>query len=133
MEVTSRPVISAEVLDDALQKANLSKSEHELIDYLRYTGVFSQPSLVKDLRIKTMPPVFTIICEICKKVGNEIPEHFKALRKWSESVNENGVHWDGDLICSTARNIDGEPLSPQSGTAPYEILVIHKEFFTGIA
>ena len=132
MEVISRPVISAEVFDNALEKANLTQSEQELIDYIRYTGVFSQPSITKDLRLKTKPPVLSIICEISRKIGSQIPEHFKAIRKWSRSINENGVHWDGDLICSTARNTEGEPLSPESRTAPYETLVVHKEFFSGL-
>ena len=40
-----------------------------------------------------MPPVFSIICEICKKVDNEIMEYFKALRKWSESANKMECIW----------------------------------------
>ncbi len=132
MESISRPIITPEAFDNALEKANLSQSEKELIDYIRYVGVFSQPSLVKDLRLSPKPPILSIICEICKKIGNQIPEHFKAIRQWSESINETGVRWDGDLICTTARNIEGDPLSPESGTAPYETLVVHKEFFTGL-
>ncbi len=133
MELISRPLISVEDFETALEKAGLSQSEQELIDYIRYIGVFSQPSLVKDLRLKAKPPVLSILCEVCKKIGTQIPEHFHAIRLWSESVNETGVRWDGDLICTTARNIEGEPLSPEAGTAPYETLVVHKELFTGLS
>ena len=34
----------------ALNKAELSDKDYELIDYIRYTSVFTQPSLVKDLK-----------------------------------------------------------------------------------
>ncbi len=132
MYIINRPKISVEDFEKALEKANLSQSDQELIDYIRYTGVFSQPSLVKDLRINHKPPVLSILCEACKKVGLQIPNHLEAVRKWSERVSEHGVRWDGDLICSTARNIEGLPLTPESGTCSYEILVVHKEFFTGL-
>ena len=66
------------------------------------------------------------------KIGAQVPDHFKAIRQWSKSISENNVHWDGDLICSTAQNIDGIPLTPEAGTTPYETLVVHKELFTGL-
>ena len=128
----TRPKITADVLDQAIEKANLSSSEYELIEYIRYTGVFSQPSLVKDLRLKSKPPVLSILCEISRKIGSHIPSHFEEIRKWSQLINENGVRWDADLICSNARNIEGDLLTPQAGTSSYEILVVHKEFFTGL-
>ncbi|KGG15546.1 hypothetical protein EV06_1420 [Prochlorococcus sp. MIT 0602] len=115
-----------------MENADLSESDHTLIDYIRYVGIFSQPSLVRDLRLKPKPPALSILCDICRKIGYQIPEHFKDIRKWSESNSEHGVYWDGDLVCSTAKNIDGEPLTPEAGTAPYETLVVHKELFTGL-
>ncbi len=133
MHVITRPKISSDELDQAIEKSNLSSSEYELIEYIRYKGVFSQPSLVKDLRIKPKPPVLSRLCEISRKIGKQIPDHFEQIRKWSKLINENGVRWDGDLICSTARNIEGDPLTPESGTSSYEILVVHKEFFTGLS
>ena len=131
--IVTRPKISSDYLDHAIEKARLSESEYELIEYIRYIGVFSQPSLVKDLRLESKPPVLSRLCEISRKIGAQMPTHFEEIRKWSKSINENGVRWDADLICSTARNIEGDPLTPESGTSAYEILVVHKEFFTGLS
>ena len=62
----------------------------------------------------------------------DFPEHFTEIRLWSKSISVHDVHWDGDLICSTAQTIDGIPLTPEAGTTPYETLVVHKELFTGL-
>ncbi len=132
MQIFIRPKISSENLDQAIEKAHLSSSDYELIEYIRYKGVFTQPSLVKDLRINSKPPVLSRLCEISRKIGAQIPNHFEEIRKWSQLINENGVRWDADLICSTARNIEGDPLTPESGTSAFEVLVVHKEFFTGL-
>ncbi|AAQ00268.1 MULTISPECIES: hypothetical protein [Prochlorococcus] len=132
MAIAIRPIISAKIFEEAIESAALSQSEHELIDYIRYKGVFSQPSIVKELRLNPKPPVLSILCETCRKIGHHIPDHFIAIRAWSEAISEHGVRWDGDLICSTARNIEGEPLTPEARTVPYEILVVHKELFTGL-
>tara|TARA_B100000700_G_C14745805_1_gene715168 strand:+ start:216 stop:617 length:402 start_codon:yes stop_codon:yes gene_type:complete len=132
MKVSSRPKIPLEEFEKALKLAELSESEYELIEYIRYVGVFTQPSLMKDLRLKPKPPVLSILCEICRKVGRFVPSHFEAVREWSKSVSEYGVRWDGDLLCSTVSNIDGEPLTPDAGTAPYDTFAVHKEFFQGL-
>ena len=132
MKNYSRPKISVEKFEEALEIAGLSESEQELIEYIRFVGVFTQPSLVKDLRLKPKPPVLSILCDVCRKIGMHIPNHFKAVREWSKSVSETGVRWDGDLLCSSVLNIDGEPLTPDAGTAPYDTLAVHKEFFQGL-
>ena len=132
MQVQLRPILSAEHFEKAIESSKLSESDQELIEYIRYTGVFSQPSIIRDLRIPSKPPVFSILCEICRKIGAQVPEHFNAIRRWSQLISEHDVHWDGDLICSTAQNIDGIPLTPEAGTTPYETLVVHKELFTGL-
>ncbi|KGG13019.1 MULTISPECIES: hypothetical protein [Prochlorococcus] len=130
---TPRPLTPIEDFEKALNSASLSARELELIDYIRYIGVFSQPMMVKDLKLKPKPPALSQICEICRKIGGEMPEHFEKIRKWSKQVSEYGVKWDGDLICSSAKNIDGDYLSPSSGTSPYEFLVVHKELFIGLS
>ena len=50
-----RPITPIDEFERALDKAALTKEEYELIDYIRYTSVFTQPSLIKDLKttIKT--------------------------------------------------------------------------------
>ena len=121
MQIQLRPVLSVEQFEQAIESARLSESDQELIEYIRYTGVFSQPSIIRDLRIQSKPPVLSILCEICRKIGEQVPEHFKAIRLWSQSISEHDVHWDGDLICSTAFSIDGERLTPEyEGTTPQD-------------
>ena len=61
-----------------------------------------------------------------------MPDHFLAVRTWSEAISEHGVRWDGDLICSTALNIDGIRLTPESGTTQYHTFAVHKELFRGL-
>ena len=45
-----RPITPIDEFERALDKAALTKEEYELIDYIRYTSVFTQPSLIKDLK-----------------------------------------------------------------------------------
>ena len=132
MPIIPRPTISSDQLDQAINKAQLSAIEYELIEYIRYKGVFSQPSLVRDLRIESKPPALSVLCETCRKLGKNMPEHFAKVRKWSKEVSEHGVHWDGDLICSLAWNVDGERLTPETGTTQYHTFVVHKELFQGL-
>tara|TARA_Y100001968_G_C18821810_1_gene464980 strand:+ start:59 stop:460 length:402 start_codon:yes stop_codon:yes gene_type:complete len=132
MERPVRPKTPLEDFEKALSNAELSESEQELIEYIRYIGVFTQPILVKALRLNPKPPVLSVLCEICRKIGNQIPDHFESVRLWSKSVSDYGVRWDGDLICSSVWNIDGEPLTPDAGTCPYDTFVVHKELFLGL-
>lgn len=132
MKNVLRPKTPLEDFEKALVKAQLSESDYELVEYIRYTGVFTQPSLVKDLRLKTKPPVLSIICELSRKIGKYMPDHFEAVRNWSQSISEYGVRWDGDLLCSAVLNIDGEPLAPDAGTALYDTFAVHKELFQGL-
>ena len=126
-----RPITPLEDFNNAIDQSDLSKSEQELIDYIRFIGTFDQVSLTKALRLKAKPPILSILCEVCRKLGKHMPEHFAAVRKWSKLVSENGVRWDGDLVCSTAWNIDGERLTPESRTTQYHTFAVHKELFLG--
>ena len=72
------------------------------------------------------------MCDVCRKIGTLMPVHFSCVREWSEAVSKDGVRWDGNLICSTAWNSDGEKLTPESGTAQYHTFVVHKELFKGL-
>ncbi len=127
-----RPLTPLKEFDQAFVDADLLQSEKELIEYIRYIGAFTQISLIQELRLKTKPPVLSLLCEICRKIGSRMPEHFEAVRAWSEEVSEHGFHWDGDLICSSAFNIDGLRLTPEAGTVQYHTFVVHKELFTGL-
>ncbi len=126
-----RPITPIEEFEKALHKADLTKEDHELIDYIRYTSVFTQPSLVKDLRRPSKPPLLTVLCQICRKIGSEMPDHFKTVIDWSIQMSEHNTKWDAHLICAEALNIDRVPLTPSNGTSLFDVLVVHKELFLG--
>tara|TARA_B100000287_G_scaffold197432_1_gene186547 strand:+ start:320 stop:712 length:393 start_codon:yes stop_codon:yes gene_type:complete len=126
-----RPITPIKDFEEALEKADLTSKDYELIEYIRYTSVFSQPTLVKDLKLQSKPPVLTILCEICRKIGNLMPTHFDEVFAWSKSISEHNIIWEGHLICAEALTIDGIFLSPSSGTSLYDVLVVHKELFIG--
>ena len=130
-EMIKRPITPLEEFEIALKKAELSEKDYELIDYIRYTSVFTQPSLVKDLKRPSKPPLLTNLCKICRKIGAEMPEHFKKVIDWSIQISEHNIRWDGHLICAEALNIDKIPLSPSYETSLFDVLVVHKELFLG--
>ena len=111
-----RPITPVDEFEEACKRANLNNKEQKIIDHIRYVGVFTQPSLTKDLKLDSKPPVLSLLCEICRKIGKHMPEHFRNVNNWSEEINEHNVKWDGDLVCSLAWNKDGERLSPENGT-----------------
>ncbi len=127
-----RPITPVDEFEEACLNAKLNNKEQKIIDHIRYVGVFTQPSLTKDLKLDSKPPVLSVLCEICRKIGEYMPEHFRNVRYWSKEINENKVKWDGDLLCSLAWNIDGERLSPENGTSLYHTFAVHKELFQGL-
>ena len=126
-----RPITPIFEFEEALIKAQLSDQDYELIEYIRYTSVFTQPSLIKDLKRPSKPPILTNICEISRKIGLQMPEHFKKVIDWSIQISEHNTRWDGHLICAEAFNVDQIALNPASGTSLYDVLVVHKELFIG--
>ena len=128
----TRPITPVEEFEEACLKAKLNIKEQKIIDHIRYVGVFTQPSLSKDLQLDSKPPILSVLCEICRKIGIYMPEHFSSVREWSKENNEHKVTWDGDLVCSLAWNKDGERLSPENGTCLYHTFAVHKELFQGL-
>ena len=127
-----RPITPVEEFEEACRKAKLDNKEQRIIDHIRYVGVFTQPSLTKELKLDSKPPILSVLCEICRKIGKFMPEHFSEVRVWSKAINEHKVKWDGDLICSLAWDKDGERLSPENGTCLYHTFAVHKELFQGL-
>ena len=127
-----RPITPVKDFEEACTKANLNNIEQKIIDHIRYVGVFTQPSLTKDLKLNSKPPVLSVLCGICRKIGKYMPEHFRNVRDWSKKINEHNVNWDGDLVCTLAWNKDGERLSPETGTCLYHTFAVHKELFQGL-
>ena len=126
-----RPITPIEEFEKALDKAQLTNEDLELIEYIRYTSVFTQPSLVKELKRKSRPPLLTVLCQICRKIGSGMPDHFKNVIDWSMQISEHNTRWDAHLICAEAVNVDNIPLSPNYGTCLFDVLVVHKELFLG--
>ena len=126
-----RPITPLEEFQKAINKADLSDKDHELIEYIRYTSVFTQPSLVKDLRRPSKPPILSVLCQICRKIGLEMPDHFKQVIDWSMQISEHNTRWDAHLICAEAFSVDNIPVSPAHGTALFDVLIVHKELFLG--
>ena len=62
MQIQLRPILAVEHFEKAMGSARLSEGDQELIEYIRYIGVFSQPSIIRDLRIKSKPPVLSTLC-----------------------------------------------------------------------
>ena len=67
-----RPVTPLEAFEKALERAEISKSEKELIEYIRYVGTFTQVSLTQSLRLKPKPPVLSIISDLLKSINHGI-------------------------------------------------------------
>ena len=126
-----RPITPLDEFEKALKEANLSDKDYELIEYIRYTSVFTQPSLIKDLKRPSKPPILTNICEISRKIGFFMPEHFKKVIDWSIQISEHNTRWDGHLLCAEAFNVDQIALTPAAGTCLFDVLVVHKELFMG--
>ena len=126
-----RPITPVDQFEKALKEANLSEKDYELIEYIRYTSVFTQPSLIKDLKRPSKPPILTNICQISRKIGSFMPEHFEKVINWSIQISEHNTRWDGHLICAEAFNVDQIALTPASGTSLFDVLVVHKELFIG--
>ena len=126
-----RPITPLDEFEKALKEANLSDKDYELIEYIRYTSVFTQPSLIKDLKRPSKPPILTNICEISRKIGFFMSEHFKKVIDWSIQISEHNTRWDGHLLCAEAFNVDQIALTPAAGTSLFDVLVVHKELFIG--
>ena len=63
-----RPITPIEEFERALDKAALTKEEYELIDYIRYTSVFTQLSLIKDLKRPSKPPLYQFYVKFAEKL-----------------------------------------------------------------
>ena len=132
LEMNKRPKIPLQEFESAISSSNLIDIEQDIIEYIRFVGVFTQPQIVNSLKLNSKPPALSILCQACRKIGSQIPEHFENVRIWSENASPDGVRWDGDLICSSTYNIDGIRLSPEFRTTQFHNFAVHQEFFTGL-
>ena len=106
-----------------LDRKNNSNGKHD--------GILGSLNLIKDLKRPSKPPLLSVLCQICRKIGSEMPDHFKKVIEWSIEISDHNTKWDAHLICAEALNIDKIPLSPIHGTTLFDVLVVHKELFLG--
>ena len=132
MIISKRPTTNLAQFEKAFELASLNDEEKNIIEYIRFVGIFNQPLIVKSLQISNKPPVLSKLCIACREIGKNMPEHFENIRAWSEITSKEKVRWDGSLICSPVYNIDGQILSPEEGTAQFHNFSVHKELFNGL-
>lgn len=68
----ARPVLTADLFDQALSSASLTDDEEELIEFVRYTGVIDELILRKGLSLAAKPPALCRLSNICDKIGATI-------------------------------------------------------------
>ena len=130
--IKSRPVLTADLFDQAVSNASLTDEEKALIEFVRYTGVIDELILRKGLSLPAKPPALCRLADICEKIGAATPDHFSASMEWSAKQSEDNIAWKGNLICNIAFNSDGIELSPTAGTTLYYTYVVHQELFIGL-
>lgn len=125
-------MITASLFNDALAATLLTQEEEAIIDYIRYTGIFDELKMRRDLSLSSKPPALCRLASACEKIGKKIPEHYETIKSWSKSQSQDNIAWDGNLVCSIVYNCDGDEIAPSSGTSLYHTFAVHKELFTGL-
>ena len=128
----TRPILEVAKFNQALASSFLTEEEESIIDYIRYTGVFDELKMRKDLSLPSKPPALWLLAQACEKIGEKIPEHFSKIKSWSKSISEDAIAWDGNLVCCIVYNCDGIEISPTSGTTLYHTFAVHRELFSGL-
>ena len=128
----TRPILEVSKFNQALASSFLTEEEESIIDYIRYTGVFDELKMRKDLSLPSKPPALWLLAKACVKIGERMPEHFSKIKSWSKSISEDAIAWDGNLVCCIVYNCDGIEISPTSGTTLYHTFAVHRELFSGL-
>ena len=129
---TVRPTLDPDEINQAINQAELSEIEIDIIEYVRYIGVFNELSLRKALSMPSKPPALYRLCKACEKIGHQLPDQFQKMMTWSEHQSDDNIAWQGNLLCSIAYTCDGAKLQPENGTSLYHTFVVHKELFNGL-
>tara|TARA_B100001057_G_scaffold464099_1_gene518918 strand:+ start:232 stop:633 length:402 start_codon:yes stop_codon:yes gene_type:complete len=126
-----RPKLNKSQFEIAVENAGLTELEVDILEYIRYNGIFDELSLRKALSLPSKPPALYRLNKICEKVAIYLPTVSNELFKWSKQQNPDYIAWKGNLVCSIGFNCDGDRLEPESGTVLYHTFIIHKELFNG--
>ena len=132
MSVAPRPALNLDRFETAKLKAELSDDETEIIDYVRYIGVFNELSLRQALSLASKPPALYKLCKACEKIGIHCANDFAEMMSWSQAQSDDNIAWHGNLVCSIAYSCDGHKLQPEDGTSLYHTFTVHQELFNGL-
>ena len=127
-----RPKLDIKEFECAVNQAVLADIENEMLEYVRYSGVFDELTLKKSLSLPSKPPAIYLLSKLCEKIGALIPKTFDEFMDWSADQSADNISWHGNFICSIAYTCDGLRLEPEQGTALYHTFSIHKELFNGL-
>ena len=127
-----RPKLNIKAFEIALENAGLDNEELDIIEHIRYIGIFDELSLRKSLNLPTKPPALYRLNKACEKIAVSLPDHTQQMLQWSISQSPDQIGWMGNLVCSIGFNADGERLEPERGTVLYHTFVVHKELFNGL-
>ena len=127
-----RPKLDVIEFECAVNQAALNDIENEMLEYVRYSGVFDELTLRKSLSLPSKPPAIYLLSKLCEKIGALTPKTFDKFMNWSAGQSADNISWHGNLICSIAYTCDGLRLEPEQGTALYHTFSIHKELFNGL-
>ncbi len=126
-----RPKLDKFQFEIAVENAGLTELEIDILEYIRYNGIFDELSLRKALSLPSKPPALYRLNKICEKIAIHLSTISNELFKWSKQQNPDNIAWKGNLVCSIGYNCDGDRLEPESGTVLYHTFIIHKELFNG--
>ena len=126
-----RPKLDKSQFKIAVENADLTELEADILEYIRYNGIFDELSLRKALSLPSKPPALYRLNKICEKIAIHLPAVSNELFGWSKQQNPDNIAWKGNLVCSIGFNCDGDRLEPESGTVLYHTFIIHKELFNG--
>lgn len=127
-----RPKLNVKEFEYAVHQAALNEIENEMLDYVRFSGVFDELTLRKSLSLPSKPPAIYLLSNLCTKIGLLIPKTFDKFMSWSAHQSVDNISWHGNFICSIAYTCDGLRLEPEQGTALYHTFSVHKELFNGL-
>ena len=126
-----RPKLDKFQFEIAVENTGLTELETDILEYIRYNGIFDELSLRKALALPSKPPALYRLNKICEKIAIHLPAVSNELFGWSKQQNPDNIAWKGNLVCSIGFNCDGDRLEPESGTVLYHTFIIHKELFNG--
>ena len=92
-----RPLLDIEVFELALNDAGLDPFELEIIEHIRYIGVFDELSLRKSLALPSKPPALYRLNKACQKIAAQLPEQAQQLMEWSAAQSPDQISWTGNL------------------------------------